>query len=100
MISELVKKIKNIKKIIPENAFKKDKERQKEKDKLAIAAVEEKIIKELCHDNNNQVIMDKIFYEKNDHKQKNIIKDKIMQIPQLYYKSNKYVKFENSICSE
>ena len=44
-------------------------ERQKEKDKLeeqlAIAAVEEQIIKELYPDNNNQATMDKIFNENN-----------------------------------
>ena len=102
MINELVKKIENIKKFIPENAFKKDKERQKEKDKLeeqlAIAAVEEQIIKELCPENSNQATMDQIFNEKNDDKQKNIIKDKIMKIPQIYYKSNKYINCECSIC--
>ena len=62
MINKLVKKKENIKKFIPENAFKKYKERQKEKDKLeeqlTIAAVEEQIIKELCPDNSNQATMD------------------------------------------
>ena len=42
--------------------------------------------------------MDKIFNEKNDDKQKNIIKDKITLIPQVYYKENKFANFDCPIC--
>ena len=101
MINELIKKIENIKKFIPENSFRKDKERQKEKDKLeeqlAIAAVEEQIMKEICSENGNQATMKQI-YGKNDGKENNEIKDKVMKIPQIYYEKNKYENSQCSIC--
>ena len=102
MINELIKKIDNIKKFIPESSFRKDKERQKEKDKLeeqlAIAAVEEQIMKEICSENNNQATMDQIFNGKNNSKENNVIKDKIMKIPQIYYEKDKFENFQCSIC--
>jgi hypothetical protein len=101
MIEELMKKIDNIKKFIPESAFRKDKRREKEKDKLeeqlAIAAVEEQIIKELCPNNSNEQAMDKIFNGENNSKEAKI-KDKIMIIPQIYYKKNEFDNFECFIC--
>ena len=102
MINELINKIENIKKFIPENAYKKDKQKQKEKDKLeeqlAIAAVEEQIIKDLYPNNSNQATMDKIFNGDNNNKENLIIKDKIMKFPQIYYKKNEYENFECAIC--
>ena len=97
MIDELIKKIEHIKGFIPENSYRKDKHKINDKleEKLAIAAVEEQIIKELCS-NDNQVNIDKIINEENDKEENNKIKDKIKIIPQIYYKKN---EFENSNCS-
>jgi len=98
-MAEIMSKIENLKKIIPESALKKSKERQKEKDKLeeqmAIAAVEEQIIKELCPNNSNQAAMDKIFNDNNSKENNYKIKDKINKMPQIYYEKN---KFDNSEC--
>ena len=98
-MAEIMSKIENLKKIIPESALKKSKERQKEKDKLeeqmAIAAVEEQIIKELCPNNSNQAAMDKIFNDNNSKENNYKIKDKINRMPQIYYEKN---KFDNSEC--
>ena len=103
MINELINKIENIKKFIPENELRRDKKKQKEKDKLeeqlAIAAVEEQIIKDLYPNNSNQATMDKIFYGDNNSNKENIrVKDKILSIPQIYYKKNEYDNLECSIC--
>ena len=100
MMNEIMKKIDNIKKFIPENSYRKHKYKDKDKDKLeeqlAIAAVEEQIIKELCP-NNNQETLDKIYGEKNNN-ESNKIKDKIIKIPQVYYKENEFDIYECSIC--
>ena len=100
MMNELVKKIENIKKFIPEESYRKNKDKEKDKleEQLAIAAVEEQIIKELCPDSSNQVAMDKIFNGNNNSKESNDVKDKIMNIPQIYYKKNEYENFQCSIC--
>ena len=97
----IIDKIKNIKKFIPENALKKDKRKQIEKDKLeeqlAIAAVDEQIMMDLCPDNTNKTTMDKIFND-NNNVQSNKIKDKILNIPQIYYKKNQFDNYECFIC--
>ena len=100
MINELAKKIENIKKFIPEASYRKNKEKEKDKleEQLAIAAVEEQIIKELCPDSNNQATMEQIFNANSNTKESNGIKDKIMNIPQIYFKKNEYENFQCSIC--
>jgi predicted RNase H-like nuclease (RuvC/YqgF family) len=102
MIEELMKKIDEIKKFIPENVLKMEKKREEEKDKfeeqLAIAAVEEQIIKELCPNSSNQQTMEKIFNGEKDSNEANIVKNKIMNIPQVYYKKNEFDNFDCFIC--
>lgn len=100
MISELMKKIDNIKEFIPESAYKKDRHKINDKleEKLAIAAVEEQIIKEICSDSKNQVSIEKIFKEENNRDENNKIKNKIQIIPQIYYKRNQYENTSCSIC--
>jgi predicted RNase H-like nuclease (RuvC/YqgF family) len=102
MIEELMKKIDEIKKFIPENVLKMEKKREEEKDKfeeqLAIAAVEEQIIKELCPNSSNQQTMEKIFNGEKDSTEANIVKNKIMNIPQIYYKKNEFDNFDCFIC--
>jgi len=100
MIEELMKKIDNIKKFIPDSSYKKDRKKENDKleEQLAIAAVEEQIIKELCPNNSNQETMDKILNGEKNNEEANKIKDKIMNIPQVYYKKNQYDNFECYIC--
>ena len=100
MVNELAKKIENIKKFIPEASYRKSKEKEKDKleEQLAIAAVEEQIIKELCPDSNNQATMEQIFNANSNNKESNGIKDKIMNIPQIYFKKDEYENFQCSIC--
>ena len=100
MMNILVKKIEHVKKFIPEASYRKSKEKEKDKieEQLAIAAVEEQIMKELCPDSSNQMAIDKIFNENNNSKESNGVKDKIMNIPQIYYKKNEYENFQCSIC--
>ena len=90
-------KINNIKEFIPESSYRKDKNKLNDKleEKLAIAAVEEQIIKELCSNSNNQVNIDKIFNKEKNEEENNKIKDKIKNISQIYYKKD---EFENSSC--
>ena len=103
VMNEIQKKTDNIKKFISESGIKKNKQKEKEQDKfeeqLAIAAVEEQIMKELYPNNNDQTTMDKIFNEnKNNNKESNIVKDKIKKFPQIYYKKNEFDNFECFIC--
>ena len=102
MMEQMTKKIEEIKKFIPEDVIKRDKNREKEKEKLeeqlAIAAVEEQIIKELDPNNSNQQTMDKIFSGDKASNEANKIKSIIMTIPQVYYKKNHFENFECFIC--
>ena len=101
VMDEIIRKTDNIKKFISESGVKKNKQKEKEQDKfeeqLAIAAVEEQIMKELYPNNTDQTTMDKIFKE-NNKKESNKLKDKIMKIPQIYYKKNEFDNFECLIC--
>ena len=94
MIKTINSKIENIKKFIPEKTIR-DKENEKFEEQLAIAAVNEQIMKEICGGGSDMVGMNKIF--EGDDKNKDINK-KIEKIPQIYYKDNKYENPECTIC--
>ena len=94
MIKTINSKIENIKKFIPDKTIR-DKENEKFEEQLAIAAVNEQIMKELCGGGSDMVGMTKIF--EGDDKNKDINK-KIEKIPQIYYKDNKYENPECTIC--
>ena len=94
MMKELITKIENIKKFIPEKTIKNQKN-EKFEEQLAIAAVNEQIMKELYEGNNDMNGINKIFEDKD--KNKNINK-KIEKLAQIYYKDNKYGNPECTIC--
>ena len=94
MMAEMITKIDNIKKFIPEKSIK-NKKNEKFEEQLAIAAVNEQIMKEICAGTDGHGIMNKIF--EGDSK-KSIMNNKINQITQVYYRMNKFDNFECSIC--
>ena len=95
MIKEIYKKIENIKKFIPEKSIH-IKENEKFEEQLAIAAVNEQIMKEICGGDNNDIIgMNKIFEGEDKNKS---IKKKIEKIAQIYYRYNQYENPECTIC--
>lgn len=100
LMTEMLKKVEEIKNFIPENTYRKDKTMRNEKleEQLVIAAVEEQIIKDLYHNNSNDATMDKIFSGENNNKENNNVKEKIKNIPQIFYQKNKFENFECSIC--
>ena len=93
-MAEYMMKIDNIKKFIPEKSIK-NKQNEKFEEQLAIAAVNEQIMKEICDGSDGHGVMNKIF---NGDKKDNIMKNKIEQITQVYYKTNKFENFECTIC--
>ena len=93
-MAEYMMKIDNIKKFIPEKSIK-NKQNEKFEEQLAIAAVNEQIMKVICDGSDGHGVMNKIF---NGDKKDNIMKNKIEQITQVYYKTNKFENFECTIC--
>ena len=94
MMAEMITKIDNIKKFIPDKSIK-NKQNEKFEEQLAIEAVNEQIMKEICASSDEHGVMNKIF----EGKDKNLnMKNKIEQIKQVYYKTNKFDNFECSIC--
>lgn len=87
-------KIDHIKKFIPEKTIK-NKHSEKFEEQLAIAAVNEQIMKEICAGTDGHGVMNKIF---EGDKKNEFIQKKIEQITQVYYKINKFDNFECSIC--
>ena len=94
MVATMTDKIENIKKFIPEKSIK-NKQNEKFEEQLAIQAVNEQIMKEICAGSEGQGVMNKIFEGKNKN---DGIKNKIDNISQVYYKNNKFDNFECSIC--
>ena len=94
IMATMVTKIDNIKKFIPEKSIK-NKQNEKFEEQLAIAAVNEQIMKEICEGSDGHGVMNKLF--EGDKKNK-VVKSKIEQINQVYYKDNKFNNFECSIC--
>ena len=94
MIKTINSKIENIKKFIPDKTIR-DKENEKFEEQLAIAAVNEQIMKEICGGGSDMVGMNKIFDGGDKNKD---INKKIEKIPQIYYKDNKYENPECTIC--
>ena len=94
MMAEMITKIDNIKKFIPEKSIK-NKKNEKFEEQLAIAAVNEQIMKEICAGTDGHGIMNKIF---DGDSKKSIMNNKINQITQVYYRMNKFDNFECSIC--
>lgn len=94
MLAEITTKIENIKKFIPEKSIK-NKQNEKFEEQLAIAAVNEQIMKEICEGNDGHGVMNKLFEGDNKNK---MVKNRIEQIKQIYYKNNKFENFECSIC--
>ena len=95
MLAEIVTKIDNIKKFIPEKTIK-NKQKEKFEEQLAIAAVNEQIMKEICENNDGHGVMNKLF--DGDNKKNNSVKNRIDHIKQIYYKKNTFENFECSIC--
>ena len=94
IMAEMITKIDNIKKFIPDKSIK-NKQNEKFEEQLAIEAVNEQIMKEICASSDEHGVMNKIF----EGKDKNLnMKNKIEQIKQVYYKTNKFDNFECSIC--
>ena len=94
LMAEMITKIDNIKKFIPDKTIK-NKQNEKFEEQLAIAAVNEQIMKEICAGTDGHGAMNKIFEGGN---KKSIMKNKIDHIPQVYYKVNKFDNVECSIC--
>ena len=94
LMAEMITKIDNIKKFIPDKTIK-NKQNEKFEEQLAIAAVNEQIMKEICAGTDGHGVMNKIFEGGN---KKSIMKNKIDHIPQVYYKVNKFDNVECSIC--
>lgn len=94
LIAKLMTKIENIKNFIPNKSIK-NKQKDKFEEQLAIAAVNEQIMKEICAGSDGHGVMNKIF---DGDKKNSFVKVKIDQINQVYYKKNKYDLFECSIC--
>ena len=94
IIIELCKKITKLKLYIEKNKLKENSEKFEKE--MAIAAVEEHIMKELCaNDNTNQQALDKIFENNKNQDIKNII-DKI---PEIQYDKVKYGNnYQCNIC--
>ena len=94
IMAEMITKIDNIKKFIPDKSIK-NKQNEKFEEQLAIEAVNEQIMKEICASSDEHGVMNKIF----EGKDKNLnMKNKIDQFKQVYYKANKFDNFECSIC--
>ena len=94
IMAEMITKIDNIKKFIPDKSIK-NKQNEKFEEQLAIEAVNEQIMKEICANSDSNGVMNKIF----EGKDKNLnMKNKIDQFKQVYYKVNKFDNFECSIC--
>ena len=94
IMAEMITKIDNIKKFIPDKSIK-NKQNEKFEEQLAIEAVNEQIMKEICASSDDHGVMNKIF----EGKDKNLnMKNKIDQFKQVYYKANKFDNFECSIC--
>ena len=64
MVATMTDKIENIKKFIPEKSIK-NKQNEKFEEQLAIQAVNEQIMKEICAGSEGQGVMNKIFEGKN-----------------------------------
>ena len=94
MMKEISAKIENIRKFIPEKTIK-NRKKEKFEEQLAIAAVNEQIMKEICEGSNDMIGMNKIFEDKD--KNKNINK-KIEKMAQIYYKDNMHGNPECAIC--
>ena len=94
MLAEIVTKIDNIKKFIPEKSIK-NKQNEKFEEQLAIQAVNEQIMKEICENNDGHGVMNKLFDDGNKNKS---VKNRIEHIKQIYYKKNTCEQFECSIC--
>ena len=86
MVATMTDKIENIKKFIPEKSIK-NKQNEKFEEQLAIQAVNEQIMKEICAGSEGQGVMNQIFEGKNKN---DGIKNKIDNISQVYYKCNKF----------
>ena len=84
IIYELTKKIQKLKIYIDKNKLKQNAEKIEEE--MAIAAVEEQIMKDLCPNNNNEVF-EKIMNEKNNDNSN--VKFLIEKIPQIKYSVEK-----------
>ena len=94
LMAEMITKIDNIKKFIPDKSIK-NKQNEKFEEQLAIAAVNEQIMKEICSGTDGHGVMNKIFEGGN---KKSLMKNKIDSITQVYYKVNKFDNVECSIC--
>jgi len=100
MMQELINKIEKLKNFIPKEDYikKRQKEREKFEEKLAIAAVDEQIINELYPDNSNSITMNKILNGDKKDANGDTIKTKLIKIKQIYYKENDYLNSECPIC--